>query len=411
VLRKARQANINVLPPPYAVFIAMEMCKGLHYAHTRLDDKGQPLNIIHRDVSPQNLILSYEGQVKIVDFGIAKARNAGQTETESGAVKGKYVYFAPEQARGKELDARTDVFAAGIVLYEMLCGKLPFEGKMMDVLGRIIRGEFQRPRAVNDATPAALERIVLTSMATEKAARYESAQAFHNALAQYLYSHAPTFSSGSLGALMSFLFEKELLDQGIPVKVPPDFLDQLSTWRAPPPEDELNEPTRSDKPKAIARAAPPTLDSITSETDVARPPRVSEANVITEVPARERFSLPQLRLPRWAFFAIPVVTMLIAALAVISVGYFGTFSVQVTSDPSKAVVIVDGQPASAMTPLLISELPTDKDYRIEVQAPGMKPWSTTVKPVRGETISIHAELKPETKAPSPDDGSAGEGHP
>ncbi|MGQ0508686.1 MAG: serine/threonine-protein kinase, partial [Myxococcaceae bacterium] len=123
VLRRARQRDVGTLPVPYALYICMELCKGLHYAHTRVDAKGQPLNIVHRDVSPQNVIVSYDGHVKIVDFGIAKARVATQTETQAGAVKGKYTYFAPEQARGKPLDGQTDVFAAGIVLYEMVCGR------------------------------------------------------------------------------------------------------------------------------------------------------------------------------------------------------------------------------------------------------------------------------------------------
>jgi len=255
VLRKAKSMDLPVLPPPLAVLIAMEMCKGLHYAHTRLDERGQPLNIIHRDVSPQNVILSYEGQVKIVDFGIAKARNAGQgPQTESGAVKGKYVYFSPEQARGRELDARTDVFATGVVLYEMLCGKLPFEGKMMDVLGRIVRGDFPRPRALNPDLPASLERVLLNAMTIEKTARFATAQAFQDALSSYLYSTRVSASSSSLEGLMSYLFEKELLQEGIPVKLPPNFMQQLATWRAPPPAGEEDESTRSDKPSSKARS-------------------------------------------------------------------------------------------------------------------------------------------------------------
>ena len=125
VMKRARTLQIGVMPTPFAVLIGIEMLRGLHYAHTRLDEQGRPLKIVHRDVSPQNILIAYEGQVKIVDFGIARARTAGRDETEAGAVKGKYAYFAPEQARAKELDARTDIFAAGIVLYEMLCRTTP----------------------------------------------------------------------------------------------------------------------------------------------------------------------------------------------------------------------------------------------------------------------------------------------
>ena len=103
------------LPIPIAVFIAMEMCRGLHYAHTRRTTAGKPLGIVHRDISPDNVLVSYEGQVKIVDFGIAKARELRGFNTEPGVVKGKYLFFSPEQARGEEVDARTDVWATGIV--------------------------------------------------------------------------------------------------------------------------------------------------------------------------------------------------------------------------------------------------------------------------------------------------------
>ena len=132
-----------------ALYIMREAAKGLHYAHTRLDEDGRPLRIVHRDVSPQNVLLGFEGSVKIVDFGIAKARHLSSEETAANAVKGKYTYFSPEQARAKELDARTDVFAAGIVLYELLCGQLPFQGRLMDVLAKIVRGQFLKPRALN----------------------------------------------------------------------------------------------------------------------------------------------------------------------------------------------------------------------------------------------------------------------
>jgi eukaryotic-like serine/threonine-protein kinase len=193
VLKRARAMGMSALPPEFAAFIASEMLRGLHYAHTRLDEQGRALQIVHRDVSPQNVLISYEAQVKLVDFGIARARNAGVEETNVNAagVKGKYAYFAPEQARGKDLDARTDVFAAGIVLYEMLTGQLPFQGRMVDVLSRIVRGQFPRPREVNRQVPVELERIVLKAMALDRGERYPTAEAFHQELSKYLAQAHP----------------------------------------------------------------------------------------------------------------------------------------------------------------------------------------------------------------------------
>ncbi|MFY2560845.1 serine/threonine-protein kinase, partial [Corallococcus terminator] len=120
VLRRAREKGLYTLPQPLALLVTVEVLEGLAYAHTRLDDRGRPLHIIHRDVSPQNVLLSFEGQVKLVDFGIARARLAGHGESDEAEAKGKYAYFAPEQARGRELDARADIFAAGTLLYETL---------------------------------------------------------------------------------------------------------------------------------------------------------------------------------------------------------------------------------------------------------------------------------------------------
>src|SRR5687767_4331748 len=120
----------------------------------------------------------------------------------------------------------------------MLCGRLPFEGKMIEVLSKIVKGEFPKPRTVNpDITPA-LERILLTAMAYEKADRYPTAEAFQEALATYLYTHAPTFSASSLASLMGYLFEEELVKEGRPVQLPREFLEQVPLWRKvlPPPE-------------------------------------------------------------------------------------------------------------------------------------------------------------------------------
>jgi eukaryotic-like serine/threonine-protein kinase len=240
VIRRAHALGLPWVPEEYAVFIALEMTKGLQYAHTRSDEAHRPLHIIHRDVSPQNLIIGYEGEVKIVDFGIARARGATDSELREGAVKGKYPYFSPEQARGDEVDLRTDLYATGVVLYQMCCGRLPHEGKMVQTMQSILRGEFPAPRSLNPGLSAELERIVLQAMAASPAERYASAEAMGHALSEHLHKAQARVSSRSLSDFMSFLFEPELLAAGVDLKQAPAIIEQVPTWRrrghAPVPE-------------------------------------------------------------------------------------------------------------------------------------------------------------------------------
>ncbi|MBM7114809.1 serine/threonine protein kinase [Archangium primigenium] len=231
VMKRALKTGLQGIPTALAVFIALEMCRGLHYAHTRRDDKGVPLGIVHRDISPDNVLLSYEGQVKIVDFGIAKARALRNFQTEPGVVKGKYLFFSPEQARGEEVDARTDVWATGVVLYELLCGKLPVSGPAYTAMPKIVDGAFPSPRELNPEVPEELDDIVMRALAVDADERFESCHAFGDALAGFLYTSAPRFSSMSVSYLLQELFREDLEAEGREVHVPKSFLEELSLWR------------------------------------------------------------------------------------------------------------------------------------------------------------------------------------
>jgi serine/threonine-protein kinase len=235
ILKRAQKTGLPALPVPLATYIAMEMCRGLHYAHTRADDAGVSLGIVHRDISPDNVLVSYEGQVKIVDFGIAKARELRNFKTEPGVVKGKYLFFSPEQARGEEVDARTDVWACGVVLYEMLCGRLPLEGPPYVVMRKLVQGEFPQPRALREEVPPELNAIVMRALTVDAERRFQSCNEFGDALAGFLYSTAPRFSTMSLSHLVKELFRQDLSNEGREVRVPHSFLEELSLWRGEPP--------------------------------------------------------------------------------------------------------------------------------------------------------------------------------
>ena len=254
------------IPVPPAVFIGIQICRGLHYAHTRRDGAGKPLSIVHRDISPENVLVSYEGQVKIVDFGLAKARELRDMNTEPGVVKGKYLFFSPEQARGLEVDARTDVWATGIVMYEMLCGKVPVEGPEYVVMPKLSQGEFPRPRDINPKVPQELEDIIMGALTVRREDRYASSHAFGEALAGFLYAFEPQFSTMTMSYFMQEMFRDALLRAGREVNVPDTFPEVIASWRV-------------DRPSSVAvpAARPPTVPESPRPEPVVAAPAASPA--------------------------------------------------------------------------------------------------------------------------------------
>lgn len=192
-----------------AAWVAAESAAGLDYAHRKKDARGRPLNIIHRDISPQNVLLSYEGEAKLVDFGIAKAALRAY-ETESGIIKGKFYYMSPEQARGEPLDHRTDVFSLGIVLYEMLTGELLYKDEDdASLLSRVRKADIQPPSMLRPEIPPSLERIVMKALARDREDRYASALHMQKDLHKFLRSTSSAFGKARLGKLMREIFLDE----------------------------------------------------------------------------------------------------------------------------------------------------------------------------------------------------------
>ncbi len=182
--RQSREGN--PMPIDVHVHILAETLAGLHYAHTLTDFDGTPLNVVHRDVSPQNVFITYDGQVKLVDFGIAKATGAA-TVTQSGVFKGKVSYMAPEQAQSKPVDARADVFSVGVMLWEALAGKRFAKGESQTaVLAQRMQGTEPRIREENPDVDPELAEICDRAMALEPDSRFVSAQHMRDALESYL---------------------------------------------------------------------------------------------------------------------------------------------------------------------------------------------------------------------------------
>ena len=189
------------LSVPMALFIAAEAARGLHYAHTKRDDLSQAsLSIVHRDISPQNILVSYEGEVKVTDFGIAKAKNKN-TETQTGTVKGKYSYMSPEQIMAQKVDRRSDIFSLGIVLWETLAMRKLFQaGNDVTTIGRVRNCKITTSLAKeNKNVSPELEKLVLKCLTKDPKERYQHADDMEKALRKFLYANYPDFSAGALG--------------------------------------------------------------------------------------------------------------------------------------------------------------------------------------------------------------------
>ncbi len=187
------------------VWIMMEISKGLHYAHTK-EYKGQPLNIVHRDISPHNAMVSYAGEVKLMDFGIAKAAQRS-TKTMAGTVKGKVAYMSPEQARDKPLDGRSDLFALGIMLWEMLTGKRLFLGDSdFETLTNVLKNDPPPASQINPKVPKDLDEIVKKSLMKDRDQRYASVEAFARDLTRWYYSNVTDLEAESLKRFMHEVF-------------------------------------------------------------------------------------------------------------------------------------------------------------------------------------------------------------
>lgn len=209
VLRSCRAKGIE-LPVPHTVFVAVELLKGLEYAHDRQVMRGGrtvPLNIIHRDISPPNILMSMQGEVKLTDFGIARASHKA-LETASGIIKGRFDYMSPEQAAGaKDLDQRSDLFSVGVVLYEMLTGVHPFHtDSEFATIDRIRTGRYEPVSSVNPGVPFTLETIVDRALRVDKNERYPTATAFKEALDKFFHDSGFIFTHHSLASYVRGLF-------------------------------------------------------------------------------------------------------------------------------------------------------------------------------------------------------------
>jgi len=378
------------LAVPHALFIASEILAGLDYAHRKSNDKGEPQGIVHRDVSPQNILISFEGEVKIVDFGIARAATKMHA-TEAGVIKGKFGYMSPEQALGQEVDARSDVFTAGILLYEMLTLERLFAGGTeVNTLERVKRADVPTPSRTNPNLPPQLDGIVFKALARKQSDRYQSAGEMRLALSRFLYQLPEEASSKTLSVYLKDLYAQELKKR------------QEQPEVVLPPEDSVPKA----QPPGTHDMPPPPVgpDALFGEggEPVAAPQGIPAGEPVRPVFTEEiedDFSYVKAgRKMKWIVIGGIIVVLLVAGIFLRKplATFFSTFSeamdksaeklaqkdlgtLYVRSRPSGAAVYFDNRRVG-QTNMRIGSIDPAHEYELVLTLEGYPPWSRTIMP-------------------------------
>ena len=203
-------------PVEIACYIISQVAGGLFYAHNFKEKlSGESLNIVHRDISPQNILISYDGNVKIIDFGIAKAATTTSEMTRAGVIKGKPSYLSPEQINGDELDGRCDIFGLGIVLWELLTGRKLFSGENDLAVLKLIEScntHVKPPSTLNPDIPKELDYIVLKALAKQPEKRYQTGEELQRALSKFIFSRNPDFDPKEISMFSKNIFKNEIVE-------------------------------------------------------------------------------------------------------------------------------------------------------------------------------------------------------
>lgn len=251
----------NRTDPTVGARIVAHVCAGLHAAHELVGDDGAPLHVVHRDVSPQNILISSNGQVKITDFGVAKARGQVHAATQTGEVKGKLSYMAPEQVTTRDVDRRADVFALGCVLYETTLGVRPFHGDdALSTLYQLLEQPIKPPSAVWADYPPGLERIVLKALERDADLRYQTTEEMGRALQMWLAAERAMVADSDIAALVASALGARVAERQQAVEASLAAIDS--------PQDAAPEP-RPVGAETLSGSAASTL----SGTPPPRPPR------------------------------------------------------------------------------------------------------------------------------------------
>lgn len=382
---RARNRN-RLLPIAMSCHIMQKVCEGLDAAHRKKDDMGVDISLVHRDVSPQNILVSFEGEAKVIDFGIARAANK-VSKTQAGVLKGKFGYMSPEQVRGQDLDNRSDVFACGVVLYEMLVGDRLFLGESdFSTLEKVRNVEMVPPTRLNKNLSPQLERIVMKALAKGREDRYRWAAEMAEDLQRYLFSTNQPFARTDLQRYMGQHFKEELAKEKKRIE---SYKSITMDSIAPPPPRAMSHsapvPVIAGMPQAQPRLATALKASPLSFDDALIQPEAREPSLIAPAPPTP----VKGGLPTWAAVligALVVVVLGVVGALVYVVGFStpepGALMVNVT--PTKANIYVNDELVANQAPYTLDSLKPET-YVLKVEAENYESVIRAIRIVSGES--------------------------
>lgn len=336
------------------IYILIQALSGLHYAHERKDYDGSRLDIVHRDFSPANLFVTYDGHVKLMDFGIAKARDS-TSETRVGFVKGKAAYIAPEQARGEAADRRADIYAAGVVLWELITDRRLWGGlTQLDMLRRVVAGKVPSPRAVDPNISAELERICMKALASKRDERHATAAELAHDLELYARDSFPSVVGRDLGDMLALAFTddrdriREIIEARLSHQPAPDAslpeLNLMADTAKTPVQGELPESHELAGPQEARRSTLPAAPTV---------PRTAHPPIASTTDARREM------LRKSAWIGLGALLVLASAAAVI-----GTSN----RAPAAAIAPAEEPPVKAIPIRTLARGVTDDEIKIGMSA-------------------------------------------
>jgi serine/threonine protein kinase len=423
VTKRLRNQGDNV-PVDLALFVTSEVCKGLDYAHRKTDERGESLGIVHRDVSPSNVLISREGEVKLIDFGIARAAGR-QGKTVTGRIQGKFCYMSPEQASGKKLDGRSDVFSTGVVLYEMLTSFRPFEGDTdLESLDLVRRCEFDPPSTLNPEVPPEVDAIIAKALGKDPATRHQTIDQLQLECLQYLYTAGTAPTPSELAEFLSDVFPEGLereelrsardsapsppkkmnLDEALDFELgrliegsdPDESIDPLETTAvsSDPLKGALGPgPTRTRAAPAESSDGSESAPGTTAPTEPDRPePAGSAATAPAHSEADEGRS-------RGLLVALLLIVLVGGGLAVYGATRPERGSALIRSEPAGAQILVDGAHEGARTPNTLKLPPGE--YEITLELDGHEPRTMPINVRLDQRTELIARLDPVVEADSP----------